>query len=44
MSVDKKVLAGKLRLVLLKRIGEAVVTNDFPAAALAESLEAARAA
>lgn len=44
MSVDKKVLAGKLRLVLLKRIGEAVVTNDFPATALADTLEAARAA
>jgi 3-dehydroquinate synthase len=44
MSVDKKVVAGKLRLVLLKRIGEAVVTNDFPGAALADTLEAARAA
>jgi 3-dehydroquinate synthase len=44
MSVDKKALAGKLRLVLLKQLGEAVVTNEFPAAALAESLEAARAA
>jgi len=29
MSVDKKVLDGKLRLVLLKRIGEAVITDDF---------------
>jgi 3-dehydroquinate synthase len=44
MSVDKKVLAGKLRLVLLKRIGEAVVTDNFDAAALSETLEAARAA
>ncbi len=41
MSVDKKVLAGKLRLVLLKHIGEAVVTDDFPTAALNETLEAA---
>lgn len=29
MSVDKKVMDGTLRLVLLKSIGEAVVTNDF---------------
>jgi 3-dehydroquinate synthase len=41
MSVDKKVLAGKLRLVLLKRIGEAIVTDSFPAAALDETLVAA---
>ncbi|HKQ29992.1 MAG TPA: 3-dehydroquinate synthase [Burkholderiales bacterium] len=44
MSVDKKVVAGKLRLVLLKQIGEAVVTNDFSASALTDTLEAARAA
>ncbi|MBA1262250.1 3-dehydroquinate synthase [Stutzerimonas sp. NM35] len=30
MAVDKKVLDGRLRLVLLKRLGEAVVTGDFP--------------
>ena len=29
MSVDKKVLDGKLRLVLLKSMGEAVTTSDF---------------
>lgn len=29
MSVDKKVLNGQLRLVLLKRLGEAVVSSDF---------------
>lgn len=29
MSVDKKVLDGSLRLVLLKSIGEAVVTSNF---------------
>jgi len=29
MSVDKKVLDGSLRLVLLKSIGHAVVTSDF---------------
>jgi 3-dehydroquinate synthase len=42
MSVDKKVVAGQLRLVLLKRLGEAVVTADFPAAALDDMLEAER--
>ncbi len=30
MAVDKKVLDGQLRLVLLKAIGEAIVTSDFP--------------
>ncbi len=29
MAVDKKVLDGRLRLVLLKAIGQAVVTDDF---------------
>jgi len=29
MSVDKKVIDGTLRLVLIKEIGEAVVTSDF---------------
>ncbi len=29
MAVDKKVLDGKLRLVLLKSMGEAVTTSDF---------------
>ncbi len=29
MAVDKKVMDGTLRLVLLRKIGEAVVTNDF---------------
>src|SRR5690554_1695322 len=29
MAVDKKVLDGQLRLVLLQRLGEAVVTADF---------------
>jgi 3-dehydroquinate synthase len=39
MGMDKKVLAGKLRLVLLKSLGEAVVTADFPLPALKETLE-----
>ena len=29
MAVDKKVLAGQLRLVLLRQLGEAVVTSEF---------------
>ncbi len=29
MAVDKKVLDGQLRLVLLKAIGEAEVTSEF---------------
>ncbi|MFW5454712.1 3-dehydroquinate synthase [Thioalkalivibrio sulfidiphilus] len=38
MSVDKKVLDGQLRLVLLRGIGEAVVTADFDPAALDATL------
>lgn len=38
MAVDKKVLDGQLRLVLLKRLGEAVVTGDFPREALDATL------
>lgn len=34
MSVDKKVLDGTLRLVLMKSLGESVVTADFDADAL----------
>lgn len=39
MAVDKKVLAGQLRLVLLKGIGKALVTADFSAEALDASLQ-----
>jgi 3-dehydroquinate synthase len=39
MSVDKKVLDGKLRLVLLKAIGSACVTDEFEMAKLHETLE-----
>ncbi|HHQ14507.1 MAG TPA: 3-dehydroquinate synthase [Chromatiales bacterium] len=38
MTMDKKVLAGEIRLVLLKSIGEAVVTSDYPAAELLDEL------
>ena len=40
MAVDKKVLAGKLRLVLLTSLGHAVVTADFPLATLEQTLAA----
>jgi 3-dehydroquinate synthase len=29
MSHDKKVLNGQLRLILMKQLGQAVITNDF---------------
>ena len=41
MAVDKKVLDGGLRLVLLKSIGEAVVTGDFKTDALRATLDTA---
>ncbi len=42
MVVDKKVKAGKLRLVLLKEIGKAVVTSDFDPALMSASIEASK--
>lgn len=39
MSVDKKVLDGVLRLVLLKEIGHAVVTDDYSQEQLAEAIK-----
>ncbi|WP_018412198.1 3-dehydroquinate synthase [Methyloversatilis thermotolerans] len=39
MSHDKKVDAGKLRLVLLKRIGEAVIHGDAPLSDIAAAIE-----
>lgn len=38
MSVDKKVLDGSLRLILMQSLGEAVVTADFDADALKQVL------
>lgn len=40
MAVDKKVLDGRLRLVLLRRMGEAVVTDEFPREVLDATLNA----
>ena len=44
MSVDKKVVGGRLRLVLLKSIGEALVTSEFDFDALKAMLGARSAA
>lgn len=40
MKIDKKVAAGRVRLVLLKAIGDSVVTGDYDDAALHETLRA----
>jgi 3-dehydroquinate synthase len=40
MRMDKKVLGGRLRLVLLRHIGEAFLTADYSAGALTETLAA----
>jgi 3-dehydroquinate synthase len=39
MGSDKKAVDGKLRLVLLRGIGQAVVTADFDSDALRSMLE-----
>ena len=44
MAVDKKVLAGKLRLVLLETIGRAMMTDQFAMAALEATLAECRGA
>jgi 3-dehydroquinate synthase len=38
MKIDKKVAAGRIRLVLLKGIGKSVITGDYDDAALRETL------
>ena len=38
MQMDKKVLGGSLRLVLLDKLGRAIVTSDYGAAALEQTL------
>jgi 3-dehydroquinate synthase len=42
MSMDKKVVGKQLRLVLLRRLGEAFITADFDEGRLRQVLEAAR--
>jgi 3-dehydroquinate synthase len=39
MSLDKKVRAGQLRFVLMRGIGAAFVTADYPATALDRTLQ-----
>jgi 3-dehydroquinate synthase len=41
MGLDKKVSEGKIRLILLKQIGHAVMTADFPQDALLTTLDRA---
>jgi 3-dehydroquinate synthase len=41
MAIDKKVVEGELRLVLLKGIGDAIVTGDYQAELLGETLRSA---
>jgi 3-dehydroquinate synthase len=38
MKIDKKIAAGRIRLVLLKTIGKSVITGDYDDAALRETL------
>jgi 3-dehydroquinate synthase len=38
MQMDKKVLGGAVRLVLLEKLGRAIVTSDYPRAALDATL------
>lgn len=40
MAVDKKVLDGRIRLVLLEKIGKAYITSSVPAELLLETLQA----
>lgn len=40
MRIDKKVLGGRMRLVLLRAIGESLVTAEYPEPALRRTLEA----
>ncbi len=38
MRMDKKVLSGRIRLVLLERLGRAVVTDQYPESVLEATL------
>ena len=37
--LDKKVQRGRIRLILLRKIGEALITADYPEAALEHTLQ-----
>ena len=39
MQIDKKVQRGRIRLILLRKIGEALITADYPEAALEHTLQ-----
>jgi 3-dehydroquinate synthase len=39
MRIDKKVQSGRIRLILLRKIGEAFITADYPEAALEHTLQ-----
>jgi 3-dehydroquinate synthase len=41
IAVDKKVMDGQMRLVLMRAVGESVITADFDATALRRTLDAA---
>ena len=40
MGLDKKVEGGKIRFVLLKQVGHAVIYGDVPSELLRQTLEA----
>jgi 3-dehydroquinate synthase len=40
MGMDKKVLAGRIRLVLLRKLGDGIVTGDYAAEVLQQTLQA----
>jgi 3-dehydroquinate synthase len=43
MAVDKKVQDGRLRLVLMKALGQAVIVDDAPRPLICQTLDACRA-
>ena len=43
MAIDKKTRAGKINLILFKKLGDAMLTNDFDHNLLRETIDAHRA-
>lgn len=43
MAIDKKTRAGKINLILFKKLGDAMLTNDFSQSLLHETIDAHRA-